>query len=244
MLTLSMSYSYSQEKAKKIDFFIKVKNYDLSKIWCADSIKTDELDGAVEFPEPLGFIGDNYQRFYIHYSSVMKSGTNPYEYYVSGKTRVKETIRKFRGVITVIEAKLYQYFDDPRYKEGYMICKCIFYEDSTLPETGCIKGTLRSDWYLDSSGHIFYDAIMIVADGFDNNQFEGKWTSYTTGRDKKCNWGDFRIPDSKPLDDGTGDFHPTTKYIKNGWQNYVNAYSGFTDTAKRALKEEQRQWWK
>jgi hypothetical protein len=36
----------------------------------------------------LGFIGENYQRFHIHFISIIQNPLNPYEYFAYGKTKV------------------------------------------------------------------------------------------------------------------------------------------------------------
>lgn len=51
--------------------------------------------------------------------------------------------------------------------------------------------------------------------------FVGSWTSYKTNIAKKCNWGDYRIPDSSDLDIGTGEFSVNEKYVKNDWLSYM-----------------------
>ncbi|WP_440135596.1 hypothetical protein, partial [Chitinophaga sancti] len=83
------------------DFTATIKDYDLTKLWRADTIQAEGDGDIIPFPEPLGYIGDNYQRFCIHYTSVTKSKENPYQYIVCGKTKVKENICSFTGTITV-----------------------------------------------------------------------------------------------------------------------------------------------
>jgi len=115
--------------------------------------------------------------------------------------------------------------------------------DSTQTSSGVIKGTLTSEFTIDKKGKLRYDALMFVADGYYNNQCKATWTSYKTSTSKKCNWGDFRMPDSKELDSGAGDVSINEKFIKNGWQTFVDAYSANTDKAKKALEIEHRKWW-
>lgn len=89
---------------------------------------------------------------------------------------------------------------------------------------------------------------MFIADGFQNNQFEGTWTSYKSGETKKCNWGDYRIPDCTWLngcDTGAGEFGINEKYLKNGWENYKLVLNTFPETteAKLAHEKENEKWW-
>lgn len=246
---------YSQDGIREISMM----EYDLSKLWCADSItfttrEYDENNRVIynehhesSFPEPLGFIGNNYQRFYIHYTSVKKSTRDPSQYIVAGKTRVKDNICSFRGTITVLRAKLC-ITNKPKTPErrGSVICRYVYFEDSTRPHSGVITGTLKTDFYLDKENNIFYDDFEIVSDGYCNNQCSGYWESYIGHHRKVCNWGHFRIPKCGDLDIGAGDFSVNEKYISNGWQNYSAAFYGGNDTAKisRAREKEAEQWWK
>jgi hypothetical protein len=72
------------------------------------------------FPEPLGFIGVNYQRFYLHYTSVRPAPGQHYGYQVSGKTQVKTNVCPFTGTITVVKAQLYKAPNNsyPKLREG------------------------------------------------------------------------------------------------------------------------------
>ena len=231
------------QSSKSTNFYHTIKNYDLSNLWRSDHIRVEGNGDRIPFPEPLGYIGDNYQRFYIHYISVLKSEENPYQYRVIGKTRVKDNICRFSGTITVEKAVLYKESDDSNYKQGYVSCKVLFYEDSTQLSTGVIKGTLTSNFQLDKKGKLSYDALMFVADGYNNNQCRAIWTSYKTNKSKKCNWGDFRMPDSKALDAGAGDVTIDKKFINNGWKNFVDIYMGSPSLAEKALKIEETKWW-
>ena len=75
---------------------------------------------------------------------------------------------------------------------------------------------------MSSSTASTYDAMMIVADGYENNQYTGKWVYLSTGDTLTCNWGDFRIPQSHALDIGTGLFYPSEDYYDFGWKTYLD----------------------
>ena len=242
-LTFGLTVFVNAQTPKSIDFISSIKNYDLSKLWRADSIQTESDGDKIPFPEPLGYIGDSFRRFYIHYITVTRSKRDSYQYNVFGKTRVKENICTFRGTITVKKALLYQESEDPRYKQGSVICDVVFYEDKAQSASGLIKGTLTSGFYLDNNSNLHYDALMLVADGYYNNQCGATWTSYKTRKSKKCNWGDFRMPDSRELDQGAGDVSINQKFIKFGWETFVKAYIGNQDEQKKALEIENKKWW-
>jgi hypothetical protein len=231
--------SSAQTFVKSPQLFLKFKNYDLSKLWCDNKLRL--IDGdvkSVDFPEPLGFIGNDYERFYIHYTSVKKDLSSPYKYLVTGKTRVKNSICSFTGTITVVKVESYESHQEG-YSVGFITCKVNLKEDVKEPESGFIKGILSTDFCIDKKSKVYYNTIDAVADGFSNNQCEATWTSYKTHRIKKCNWGDYRIPNSGDLDEGTGEFIVREKYKKNGWLNYANMYN----RNKKFLKEENRKWW-
>lgn len=233
--------------ADSTNFNIEIKDLDLSGLWHGDSIITEGDGEKIPFPEPLGYIGDNYQRFYIHYSSVVKSKDNPYLYYVTGKTRVKENICNFKGTIIIQQATLYKQAEIPefdKYKTGSLIGSINFYEDSSQGSAGYIRGKISTDFYIDQQQQIHYNALFAVADGFCNNQCEATWISYKTGRTKKCNWGDYRIPDSNELDKGDGGIVINDKYIRNGWESFKSVYSSNEKEAEEALRIENEEWWK
>lgn len=244
LVTLAMLTSTLCNAQKAKDYYKNIQHYNLSKLWCADSIISQDDGEKIVFPEPLGYIGDSFQRFYIHYTSVEKNKNNPYVYYVVGKTKVKNNICSFKGTITILKAKLYDATDDERYKQGLVECEVMFYEDSTQHTSGVIKGKLTTQFCIDKNNYIYYDAIMLVADSYSNNQCVAFWTSYKTKKSIKCNWGDFRIPDSKGLDCGDGDIAINRKYIKFGWQSFVDAYSADGDKAKKAMQLEKIKWWR
>ncbi len=251
LTVLLFGKTYTQDTTTS-DFFDQIKTYDLSTVIAADSILTeDREDGKEKFKraEILGIIGDDYQRFYIHFISVIQNPTNPYEYLVYGKTKVKETICSFQGTINITQARIYKSGDIPTYKQGCATCDVILYEDKKQPSTGFIKGKLNSEFLIDNKGQFRYDALMFVADGFSNNQFIGSWTSYKTNMTKKCNWGDYRIPECNWLngcDIGAGEFSISDKYLKNGWENYRLAYSCDPDSPESimARQKENEEWWK
>ena len=248
LTVLLVGKTYAQDTTTT-DFFDQIKTYDLSTVIEADSILTeDREDGKEKFKraEILGFIGEDYQRFFIHFVSVIQNPTNPYEYLIYGKTKVKETICSFQGTITVRQARIYKNGDISSYRQGFATCDVILFEDKKKISTGFIKGKLKSKFIIDNKGRFRYDALMFVSDDFSNNQFTGIWTSYKTKTSKKCHWGDYRIPDCGKLDIGAGEFSPNVKYLKNGWENYQLAYTFDPNKpeTKKAKQKENQQWWK
>ena len=64
---------------------------------------------------------------------------------------------------------------------------------------------------------LLYDDIGRDSDDYSNNQFLGTWTSFRTNANKRCAWGQYRIPHSGDLDIGAAEFSVNPKYINNGW---------------------------
>lgn len=83
------------------------------------------------------------------------------------------------------------------------------------PQNGVFRGGARINWYVDKYNCLHYDYGYGEGDGFCNNQFVGTWTNYATRKVLRCNWGDFRIPNSGEFDIGAGKFSPADKY----WQD-------------------------
>jgi len=234
-------FTMGQKSTIQGDFYSQAKGLDFSKLWRADKLKMiGEKTPPIDFPEPLGYIGSDFYRFYIHYITVKKDTVNPYKYWVTGKTRVDNNICSFSGTIIINSVSFFKESNLPPFKELYLTADIYFKEDSTQKGSGFIKGKLESSWYLDKNGAILYDTINAYADGFSNNEVRGAWTSYATHKSKKCNWGDFRIPESKGLDIGAGEFGVSDYYVKNGWLNYHNMDMG----DNKAKTEEKRKWWK
>src|SRR5690349_347181 len=106
LTVLLFGKTYAQDTTTT-NFLNQIKTYDLATIWTADSILIEDSTVKVKRMEPIGFLGDNYQRFFIHFNLIEKKSDSPYEYLVYGKTKVKETICEFIGTIKITEAKTY-----------------------------------------------------------------------------------------------------------------------------------------
>lgn len=247
-LIIASIFSAAAQQQKTVDFYQQIKDYDLSIILTADSILTEDREEngeKLKRAEILGYLGTDFQRFQIHFTSIIKNQENPYQYFAYGKTMVKGLICTFQGTVTIKDAGLFEAIEIPNTKQGFASCEVVLYEDQKQSSTGMIKGKLESHFLIDQKGRFRYDAVMFVADGFSNNKFIGTWTSYKTNVSKKCNWGDYRIPQSKGFDVGAGEFSVDQKYIKNGWENYNLAWNGNLNRpeSKKARQKEEVKWW-
>lgn len=243
---LLTGFVYGQE-TETANFVTEIAKYDISDLWTLTKFRIEfENDTSwIERMEPLGYIGEHYQRFYIHFSSVIPNPVDRLQYFVYGKTRVKTNICAFQGLIKIKEAKTYYDKELPSIKQGFITGDYEFYEDPNQKGTGILKGKFRTNFYIDKNRLITYNSLLFVADGFENNQFEGIWASYKSKESKKCNWGDYRIPDSERLDHGGSEFNPADEYLKYDWENYKDLFSGSNEDKKviEARKGGQIKWW-
>lgn len=233
------------QEIKTSDFTQEIMNHDLSDLWTLEKFEIENDTISIRRAEPLGYIGENFQRFRIHFISVIQNPYNKLQYFVYGKTKVEENICSFQGSIFINESSTYNEGDIPMLKQGFVKGQYEFFEDSHQKGTGILRGDLRTDFYIDEDGNLKYDALVFAADGFQNNQFEGTWKSYNSASLKKCNWGDYRIPDSQGLDIGAGEFSPWDKYNAFGWAKYNKAkgYLPATLEVQEARKKENEKWW-
>jgi len=231
-----IGFLYSNQSSE-IDFLKSIASYDVSKILMTKEFIAEDGPNTINRPEPIGYFGENFYRFFIHFSSVIKNQDNPYQYFVYGKTKLKNNINAFQGTIDIEKAAVYKESDFPDYQQGYISAKYVLFEDSKQTGSGKFQGNCKINFFIDKNNVFRYDCLAIIADGFSNNQFEGTWQSYKSDLIKKCNWGDFRIPDSRELDSGAGEFGVNDKYEQNGWQDYQSPW-------EETKNVHQTQWWK
>ena len=215
------------------DILNKFTHTDLSFLWM------NTPNRAV-----VGFIGKNYSRFQIKFTSIKRNAPNATAYVVTGYTRKWDTVRYFTGFIALEHAWYVETNPDfgDTVKEGILTGKYNFIEATNeLPCTGRLLGSFMTSWYTDKSGNIHYDDLNSGDDGDCNNQFTGTWNKTLI-----CNWGDYRIPNSGNLDEGVGEFAPDSAYVKYGWQNFKGTeYDVSSDNEKDAIKAQEKadQWW-
>jgi hypothetical protein len=202
---------------------------------------------------PLGFIGQNYQRLHIKIVSAKRDADHPDSYLVSGKSMVKKNICDFTGEIKITNVRLFKTIRGCEKdtsvpgritQEGIVAGEYHFAERRDQKHAGTFDGVFCSSWYIDKDGKLQYDDLEAGCDdGYCNNQFLGTWKGYHSKKAETCNWGDSRIPQSGELDDGAGEFYPDKKYLRYGWQTYMDAWEK-EDYDNQARQEEQRKWWR
>ena len=227
----------------------ELRNTDLSRMIIPDSILTnpdycsqkDEfmfIEKTSEF-EPIGYRGRDFQRFYIHYDSVRFMGNGVYK--VEGRTRYRDTIRLFSGTITLDSMRLNKGKHLPSTCKFGKLCGHYQFDEDEFSGGGVLTGKMTID-FVKVNGRFYYDAFMLgVADGYDNRQYEGVWTSKDLTRMEKCNWGDFRIPDSQGLDIGAGEFSPVDEHSDHGWQVYT--YGWAENDSLQSIYQADMQWY-
>ncbi|WP_269225149.1 hypothetical protein [Flavobacterium eburneipallidum] len=174
-----------------------------------------------------GIIGNDYQRIRIQFLSVIKNENNPTEYFIYGKSNVKENICELQGKIIILkiqETERTQFGVDDEFKnsriktQGLITAKYEFFENKNKNYTGIFSGELKSKWFLDKDNLIQYDNINSNSDAYFNNSFVGIWKMYGSETEKICNWADYRVPNINcNFDIGAGEFNVNQIYVKNGW---------------------------
>jgi hypothetical protein len=208
----------------------EIQGYDLAPLLT----KTDNAS-------VLGFIGKEYERIRIKFISVIKNHNKPDEYFVYGKSMVKDNVCDFQGTLQIASAYYLKASNSNDVRQGIVIGDYLLFENPQQKHVGEFKGAFKISFYIDKRGKFLYDDLAFDADGFSNNEFVGTWSSYNGKLVQICNWGDYRIPMSADLDSGGGEFMPAQKYISNGWQSYSSETSG--SQTKDVDADEKLQWW-
>jgi len=201
---------------KAENFLLKYLDHDLSEL----------IDPRTEF---LGYIGSDFRRIEISFSSIKKSEIVPNQYFITGKTTVFNNTCDFEGTITFEqfrEFKNMNYGLDSMYanagfiSQGIAIGRYRFSENAKQNHVGIFEGITTIWWYVSKDGQIKYDDLSPYSDGYKNNQYVGTWREYGKSSERPCNWGERRIPFSGDLDIGAGEFSVNPKYYDKGWRQF------------------------
>ena len=174
----------------------------------------------------LGFIGANYKRLRITFTSIKKSEENKDVYEVEGfSTVMNKNKRTFKGTFSL---QSHYKFTEPTFEEplkngdieGFSTFSYQLAEDEKLSATGVFKGEMLVLWSKEANKKPIYPNIFFYTDGERNYQFFGTWTSYTTKKTSVASWGVYRIPCSGDFDEGVGDFIPKPQYWQYGWEEF------------------------
>jgi hypothetical protein len=204
---------------------------------------------SIDHPQD-GVLGLNYQRIQIYFSRIYKSKKDPRVYLVEGKSKVKNNICSFKGEMLISMLSYFNTTVETQNEErkelgsGRIVVNYSFYEDSSEYHSGVFEGVADCAFYLDSTGRYIYESIF-YDDDFHNRTFVGKWTDYKTGNQKKCIWGDERLPFTFDFDIGEGGMAINPKYRKNGWETFDDGseyYNASKDDVSERLELKDK-WW-
>lgn len=194
-----------------------------------DFLKYDFSTLFVPRQEFLGYIGSDYRRLKIFFTSIEKDSSNGDVYNIKGISLVGNNQCDFNGTIKIAQVRVYNtmhYGLDNKYankgltSQGVLIGNYEFKENPNQNHSGIFQGIMNLNWYLDKFRILHYDDIEWYSDNYKNNQYAGTWSEYNTTKQKKCNWGERRIPFSGDLDIGVGEFSPNSKYYDKGWADF------------------------
>jgi hypothetical protein len=239
----------------KVGFAQKIDTLD----FYTDIQKQDITDFILVSNDAYGFLGDDYQRFYIHFSSVEKNLKNPYAYFVKGKTKVKENICAFTGTITIEKAITFKVDENDseipqNIRQGKFKASVVLLEDKNQYGSGEIKGMLYKGFIV-KPNKIEDDEPLYYGDmNYEGNYFEGNWVSYKTRKNKRCLWhngGGWSINQDLFHVGDDGDLYINHLYMKNGWESFVLArhpeslHIDYDDPrVEKAQLKEKEAWWK
>ena len=252
---LFTSISFSQTNDKYLLKFLNESELK-SENQLTNYLKYDFSNVWTQSPNEIiyGIIGTEHQRIHIKLISIEKNKNNQNEYFVQGKSWVKETICEFNGTILITEireAKELHFGVDDEYKnkgikkQGILIAQYKFEENTQQQHNGVFKGKLYTKWYLSKRNKIVYDNIQSHSDGYSNNAFIGSWKSNSSGIEKICNWADWRVPNAnQDFDIGVGGFNVSEKYISNGWLDILLNNQMPNSNIKNNKKINYKDWWK
>ena len=169
----------------------------------------------------LGYIGADYHRLHLNFSSVKKASHT--KYIVSGEYKITAEARPFNGEIQITKIKKYanlNYGVDDFMKgkinaQGIALASFFLKGDEGFQA----KGQILIKWYIDNDKRLAYDDISEDEDMYANNLFCGE-CKVGKAQIKPCAWGHYRIPNSGDLDIGAGEFSPSPKYLNNGWSDF------------------------
>lgn len=240
-------------------FANKVTSQDLSNIASNPSINIinqfSEVDLSSLFKNNYGsydgVIGAKHQRIRIYFDSIIKSDDDEFTYIVFGRTKVKENVCDFKGVIVFYYANKDASFkkeNEINEIDGTLKANYIFRENPNQKHTGLFKGKLISYWTIKDGNVILGTGEYTSIDyGF---AFEGSWQGYKSENITKCCWSNYRIPctpDDFNVSDGP-DVIPNIKYKDAGWGHLNIIYSSDPESeefmnASEAEKKESN-WWR
>jgi hypothetical protein len=201
----------------------------------------------------LGMIGDEKRKMGIAFLTIVR-GADDKLWEVTGKSKVRDNICDFRGIMEVQSAKVdVSTYDGTDFFYGTITGKYLFEEDRNQSGTGVFEGTFEIEWnnvnlstYLTSIAHGEVEFEVGAT-------FTGTWKSYRTGAIRKACWGN--LPECKPccVNDGqelwiAEEYRSTGWALEIDWDKYLSENWDY-DSATEKIKEHPEylgwfEWWK
>jgi hypothetical protein len=184
-----------------------------------------------------GVFDETYHRIQFAFIKIEKSLENKLIYKITGADRLKGVVTQFVGTIQITKITKNEgnlYFPTKPSDDKMIDFEAIyeFRENKESKGSGIFKGALSFSLTLEKNK--FLDNMSdYMGDGFSNFIYYGTWTSYLTGKTKKCILGEGRLPDTGDFDQGDGMVIVNDKYKQNGWA---------TDKDFRLL-DNPKHWW-
>jgi len=219
---------------------IKYKSIDISKLWGQER-------------DFFGKIGGNQQKMGIVFLSTVRISETEYE--VIGKSKVKNIICDFKGIMEVQNIT----FEE---NEGAITGKYRFYEDKNQSKTGEFEGEFVIWWFENYDIYIDVGKSPSSHPDYKGNvslplvvEFSGTWKSYNTDATKlTTRWGNSTSVFPGSWNDGQ-EYFRAENYHSIGWGPFFDRMSnGYQyiescdeKTREKAEKEYQKlwvNWWK
>ena len=169
-----------------------------------------------------GVLGEKYARIEMFINPEVER-TDSLTFKVKGKSKVKKNVCDFTGEIHIEHIyNIWERADDPGSPDYYvMVCNYLFKEDETQYGTGFFKGTYGVYCHIDKANKkVCFDIDLGGGDGYNNRNYVGTWQSYKTKAEKKCIWGDYRLPYTFDFDIGDGEMRVNPKYNSPEWEQW------------------------
>jgi hypothetical protein len=179
-----------------------------------------------------------YQRIQFHFASIKRKEGNSCIYIITGFDRLKGLVTPFQGEISIgsIYKNKGNFYESDIPGDDKLIefsASFIFKEDGSVKGSGVFQGKLYFSVHLNKQGQLSDDLGEYMGDGFYNFVYDGNWTSYKTGKVKRCIWGQGRLFGTGDWDVGDGDRVVNEKYRQYGWE-YKDGQ----------LVDNPKEWWK
>jgi hypothetical protein len=149
----------------------------------------------------LGMIGDENRKMGIALLSLVRTDDKLYE--VTGKSKVRDNICDFRGVMEVQSAEVgITTYDSTEYFAGRIAGKYLFEEDRNQASTGVFEGTFEILWNNENLPTYFTSIAHGEVEFNVGATFTGTWKSYRTGASRKACWSNLWVCKPCCINDG------------------------------------------